>query len=86
MIVDDDPAILRWCDALLSPLGHEVVLCLDPHKAIEILRHHQVDLLVIDVVMPGLSGLALLKTVRQFTNRSCIILNQKQERFFDGIR
>lgn len=68
MIVDDDPAILKWCDAILAASGHEAVLCQDPYKAVEILANHQVDLLVIDVVMPTMNGLNLLKTIRGFAH------------------
>lgn len=74
MIVDDDPAILKYCDAILSANGHEAVLCQDPYKAVEILTTHQVDLLVVDVVMPVMSGLNLLKTIKNFKHLRMPIL------------
>lgn len=74
MIVDDDPSILKFCDTVLSAQGHEAVLCQDPYKAVEILSTHQVDLLVVDVVMPVMSGLILLRTIKKFPHFHAPIL------------
>jgi DNA-binding response OmpR family regulator len=74
MIIDDDFDILRYCDSILSVKGHEVITRTSPKQALETLNHHNVDLLVVDVVMPEMSGFDVLKTVRDIPHFHAPIL------------
>jgi DNA-binding response OmpR family regulator len=75
MIIDDDFDILRYCDAILAPHGHEAVLASDPTKALQILKDHAVDLIVVDVVMPQVSGFDFMLTLkRSLPHVNCPIL------------
>ncbi|MEW6056177.1 MAG: response regulator [Bdellovibrionota bacterium] len=65
MVIDDDHDILRYCDTVLSAQGHEVVLRSDAQLAIDTLKNHAVDLLIVDVVMPLMSGYDFLKEIRR---------------------
>ena len=64
-LVEDD-ATLRTAlaDALRSD-GHEVVVAKDGHEALAELRQQAFDLCVFDVMLPGPSGLELLRSLRQ---------------------
>lgn len=65
LIVEDDPAIRRGlCDAVEFG-GHTAVACGDGDAGLERALGPDVDLLVLDVMLPGQSGLDVLRTVRR---------------------
>ena len=64
LAVDDDPQILAVLKALLDPQGIELVGLEDPTRFWETLKLTQPDLLILDISMPGVSGLDLCRLVR----------------------
>ena len=65
LLVDDDAAVLRVVQKRLEKAGHHVVACAGGAEALAILADQVFDVLVSDIHMPGLSGLALLRAVRE---------------------
>lgn len=74
MIVDDDPMILKYCDAILSAQGHEVITCTNGDNALDILQTHNLSLLIVDVVMPMMNGFELLKRVKMMRHIDAPVL------------
>jgi DNA-binding response OmpR family regulator len=74
MIIDDDFDILRYADSILGSKGHEVIVNSDPRKALDTLASHNVDLLVVDIVMPECSGFDVLRAVKKLKHLHCPIL------------
>jgi len=64
LIVDDDPAVGDTLAGLLEPLGHEVARVTDGHAALDRFRRDRYDLVVVDVVMPEMNGLEVMRRVR----------------------
>jgi serine/threonine protein kinase len=64
-IVEDSPAQRELLRAALAPLGHELRLFPDGRAAREALHKQAPDLLVADIVLPGLSGLELTQEARE---------------------
>ena len=64
LIVDDDPDVGDTLALLLEPLGHQVVRVTDGHAARERFRCDRYDLVVVDVVMPEMNGLEVMRKVR----------------------
>jgi two-component system chemotaxis response regulator CheY len=64
LTVDDAAFVRRWCAAVLSKAGHEVVEAEDGDAAVALFREHEPDLVLLDVLMPGKDGLAVLKEMR----------------------
>lgn len=56
MAVDDDPVIRGLLEVNLEMEGHEVVIATDGQDALNKVRAAPPDLILLDVVMPGLSG------------------------------
>ncbi len=56
LVVDDEPAIREYETALLSELGHEVLMAVDGAEALELARAQQPHLVLLDIMMPELSG------------------------------
>ncbi len=65
LIVDDDPLILRALAHTLERSPYVVVPCLSPHEAIRHISNGDVRVVVSDVAMPEISGIELLRTIRQ---------------------
>ena len=64
MIVDDDAQIRTLLSTMLSVAGFESVTAEDGLDAWEKIKHHQPDVLLLDVMMPNLDGLSLCKKLR----------------------
>ncbi|KAB8331485.1 response regulator [Scytonema tolypothrichoides VB-61278] len=64
MVVDDDPQILVTLQTLLEPWGLKVITLNDPRHFWETLEACSPDLLILDIMMPHLSGVELCQVVR----------------------
>ena len=64
LIVEDDPHILLGLEEVLKSDGFEVAVCSRGDQAIEALAKHRPGLLVLDVMLPGLSGYDICKQLR----------------------
>lgn len=63
-VIDDDEQLLRMVGLMLERGGHTVTLISDPFKGLEQLKADRPDLLVLDVMMPNLSGHEITRQVR----------------------
>jgi DNA-binding response OmpR family regulator len=64
LIVEDDPHILLGLEEILKSEGYEVTVCSRGDKAIEAVSKHHPALIVLDVMLPGLSGYDVCKQLR----------------------
>ncbi|RPI76094.1 MAG: response regulator [Desulfobacteraceae bacterium] len=74
LIVDDDKKLLPVLKSLLMEEGHEVTTCDDGATAIQICRREKYDLIITDLMMPGASGLDVLKESRKLFPETLVIL------------
>ncbi len=77
MVVDDEASLLEGIGKLLSEEGYEVTTCDSSYGALERIKKEFFDLLVIDIRMPEMDGISLLKEVRKIQrgdNRSRVIM------------
>ena len=65
LAVDDQPANLRLLDAVLSPRGYRVVRATSGEQALELLPSSGVDLVLLDIVMPGIDGYEACRRIRR---------------------
>ncbi|HBP21755.1 MAG TPA: hypothetical protein DEA08_28720 [Planctomycetes bacterium] len=65
LIADDDPSILRLLELALGQKGHEVVRCEDGAEALVAMGEGPIDLVLSDVQMPNMDGIALTRALRQ---------------------
>lgn len=66
LIADDDAHIARVMSIWLTRHGHEVVCASNGRKALELIRHKSVDLVISDMNMPELDGMGFVKQLREF--------------------
>ena len=65
LLVDDDLMICELVELALTDEGWDVQTCTDGQAALELLRERAVDLIVLDLMMPGMDAEAFLATWRQ---------------------
>lgn len=78
-IADDDPKMIRLLRRSLEQAGFRVASASDGPSAIELVESEDLDLLVLDVVMPGMDGCDVLTRLREFTWLPVIILSAKDD-------
>jgi signal transduction histidine kinase len=64
LVVDDIPENVRLLEAVLTPRGYEVVSATSGAQALELVRSEEPDLVLLDVVMPGMDGYAVCSALR----------------------
>ena len=65
LVCDDDREIVEAIEIYLSQEGYQILKAYDGIEALEILEKEEVNLLIIDVMMPGLDGLSVCRAVRR---------------------
>ena len=65
LLVDDEPINLQVLCNVLIPQGYMITKCADGAEAIRSVSNHKPDLIVLDVMMPGMSGLEVAKQLRR---------------------
>ena len=74
LLVDDDPKILAVTQRVLESSGHDVVACSSGDEALAHLKGNVFDVMVTDVQMPGMTGLKLLRAVREYDLELPVVL------------
>ena len=80
LVVDDEPHIRRVLEVILGSSGFEVVIASDGMQGLDNLGREPVDLILLDLMMPGASGLEILSKIRANPDRAntpVIILTAK---------
>ena len=67
LVIDDQPQIRDNCREALEEAGHMVVVAADGQEGVELYRQEAVDLVILDLYMPKLDGLATIQTLRVAT-------------------
>ena len=67
LVVDDDPAIRKMLTLLLESAGYAVQTATDGSDALSVIEAGQPDLLLVDLQMPGMGGLELLRRLSDLT-------------------
>lgn len=66
LIVDDDKLMLKAIAHNLNAEGYETSTAEDGFQALDIIQKDRIDLIITDIMMPNVSGLALLNLLKQF--------------------
>ena len=70
LLVDDEPNILIALDFLMKQEGYTVATAKDGKEALDTLEHFVADVVILDVMMPGMDGFEVAKKIRENTNLS----------------
>ena len=81
LLVDDDPSISRLVQLYLEKEGYEVQTAARGDDALTLFRRLPPDLILLDVMLPGMDGWQVLKAVRKTSGIPIIMLTAKDETF-----
>ena len=74
LVVDDDRAILTLIGTIAQTEGFEVSTTLESGEALQLLRRRPADLVLLDLRMPGVTGLEILRAIRDIAPRTPVAL------------
>ncbi|MES4791860.1 MAG: DNA-binding response regulator [Chloroflexota bacterium] len=85
LVVDDEPAVLRLIQLELGARGFRVVTASNGEEALRLAEEQRPDAVVLDLMMPGLSGLEVMRRLRERSNVPIVLVTAK-DRASDKIR
>ena len=65
LVIDDEPVVLRSCCRILTKAGYRVTAILDSREGLDKALVEGFDILVVDLMMPEIDGMEILKTVKE---------------------
>ena len=74
LVVDDDQFYQEFCAEILGEEGYEVRTTSTAEKALEILRRQSFEIMITDLVMPGIGGIELLDRAKQLNSQMDVII------------
>ena len=77
LVADDDPAILKLLCANLKTRGYDVKPAIDGEEAIGVVESESVDLIILDIMMPGLDGVEVCRRIRGWSDVPIIVLSAR---------
>jgi DNA-binding response OmpR family regulator len=77
LVIDDEPKIVEICRDYLKAAGFEVASAEDGPRGLAAARHEQPDLIVLDLMLPGMDGLDLCRQLRKESNVPVIMLTAR---------
>lgn len=79
LVVDDEPAMVGALGALLGAAGHRIVPAYDGEEAIRRFREESLDLVLLDLAMPGLDGASVCREIRRASDTPIIVVSGESE-------
>jgi len=74
LIVDDEPLVRRALEKAFLKKGHDVLTAIDGDKGLAVWQEHTFDIVILDVLMPGLTGPEVIDSMKNKLEQSVNIL------------
>lgn len=74
LVVDDDPDVCDYLVMLLQKEGYEAKALVDPRRAVDEVRENDYHLVILDLMMPGMTGTEVLKEIRKHDDDVAVII------------
>ncbi len=75
LVVDDDPQMLRYVRDALAEAGYAPVVTDNPEEVASLVRMHEPGLVVLDLLLPGTDGIALMEQIPELTDLPVIFIS-----------
>lgn len=79
LVIDDEPSITNLVSAYLKPEGYEVFTAADGNAGLKAARAFKPDLIILDLMLPGIDGIELLSRLRRESDVYVIMLTARTE-------
>jgi two-component system KDP operon response regulator KdpE len=86
LVVDDQPKVLRFVEIDLKVRGFEVITTTSGSEALELVRSGEPDIMLLDIIMPGMNGFDVLEKLRDFTQLPVIAFSASPGNYHDAMR
>lgn len=77
LIIEDEEKIARFVELELEHEGYQVIKAVDGREGLELIHSNSFDLILLDIMLPGLNGIEVLRRVRQFSQIPIILLTAR---------
>lgn len=77
LLIEDEPQIARFIQLELNHEGYEVTVANDGRDGLEVFKAHPFDLVLLDIMLPSLNGIEVLRRIRQLSNVPIIMLTAR---------
>ena len=78
LVIDDEPQITRVLRAALAAQGYDVRIANDPDEGLRVFRDWTPDLVVTDLMMPGISGVEVCRAIRSRGETPIVVLSVRE--------
>ena len=79
LICDDQPDIVNALKIYLTPEGYRLYEAFTGREAVDMMKKHDIHLILMDIMMPGMDGITATAKIREFSNVPIILLTAKSE-------
>jgi two-component system alkaline phosphatase synthesis response regulator PhoP len=79
LVIDDEPSIINLVTAYLKPEGYEVYTAADGNAGLKSARAFKPDLIILDLMLPGMDGIELLSILRRESDVYVIMLTARTD-------
>jgi len=79
LVIDDEPSIINLVSAYLKPEGYEVYTASDGNAGLKAARAFKPDLIILDLMLPGIDGIELLTRLRRESDVYVIMLTARTD-------
>ena len=79
LVVDDDPAISEMLTIVLESEGFQPIAVTDGNEAVPAFREHNPDLILLDLMLPGMNGVDICRTIRAESPVPIVMLTAKTD-------
>lgn len=79
LVIDDEESIIKLVTSYLRPEGYEIHTAIDGRSGLQAFQAFNPDLIVLDIMLPGMDGIELLNRIRRESDVYVIMLTAKSE-------
>jgi DNA-binding response OmpR family regulator len=84
LVVDDQPRVTRFMEIYLKLRGFDVVCAGSGRRALEMVRSLKPDVMLLDITMPGMDGLEVMRKLRRFSQVPVIAISASPEYYVEA--
>ena len=74
MVVDDDPGMRMTLGGIIEEEGYGIVEASDGYQAIELAKEHTLDLIFMDIIMPGMHGVDAFREIKKISPATAVVM------------
>ena len=86
LVVDDHPKVLRFIEIDLKLRGFDVITTISGEEALALVKSARPDIVLLDIIMPGMDGFGVLRELRCFTQLPVIAFSASSANYDDAMR